>query len=71
LINEYTAISGCVITIWVPYAMHVFKIVKLLGFGKLLFFVCHSHGVVRPAFPILMAVVLMILSIRVVPVVPI
>jgi hypothetical protein len=70
-INEYTTISGCVITVWVPYAVHVFKIIKLPGFGKLLFFVCYSHDVVGPAFPILMLIALMFLSVRVVPVVSI
>jgi hypothetical protein len=58
-----------VISIRVPYAVHIFNVVKLPRLGKLLCFVCYSHSVVGPAFPVLMPIILMIFSIRVILVV--
>jgi hypothetical protein len=55
----------------VPYAVYIFNVVKFPRLGKLLCFVYYSHSVVGPAFPILMPIISMILSIRVVSVVSI
>jgi hypothetical protein len=66
-INKDVIISGHVISVRVPYAVHIFNVVKFPRLGKLLRFVFYSHSVVRPTFPVLMPIILMILSIRVVP----
>jgi hypothetical protein len=55
----------------VPYAGHVFKILKLSWFRKLLGFVCYGHGVVRFVLSALLLVALMVSPVRVVPVVSI
>jgi hypothetical protein len=52
----------------VPYTVHIFNIVKFSRLGKLLCFVCYNHSVIGPAFPVLMPIISMILSVRVVPV---
>jgi hypothetical protein len=57
LINEYMTISGCVITIWVPYVVHVFEIIKLPRFENFLFFVFYNHGVVGPMFLVLIPII--------------
>jgi hypothetical protein len=63
---EEETISGRVTTARVPYAGHVFKILKFPWFGKLLGFVCYGHGVVRYALSALLLVALLVSSVRVV-----
>jgi hypothetical protein len=69
--DEEATISGRVTNARVPYAGHVFKILKLSWFGKLLGFVCYDHGVVVSALSALLLVALMVSFVRVVPVVSI
>jgi hypothetical protein len=69
--DEETTISDRVTTAQVPYAGHVFKILKFPWFGKLLGFVCYGHGVVGSAFSALLLVALMVSPVRVIPVVSI
>jgi hypothetical protein len=69
--DEETAISGRVTIAQVPYAGHVFKILKLPWFGKLLGSVCYGHGVVGSMFSALLLVALMVSPVRVIPVVSI
>jgi hypothetical protein len=68
-INKDATISSHVISVHVPYAVHIFNVVKFPRLGKLLCFVCYHHSVVKPVFPILIPIISMILSVRVVPVV--
>jgi hypothetical protein len=67
--DEEATISGHVTTTRVPYVGHVFKILKLPCFGKLLGFVCYGHGVVGSALSSLLLVALMVSAVRVVLVV--
>jgi hypothetical protein len=55
----------------VPYAGHVFEILELSWFGKLLGFVCYGHGVVGSTLYALLLIVLMVSPIRVVLIVSI
>jgi hypothetical protein len=69
--DEEATISGRVTTTRVPYAGHVFEILKLSWFGKLLGFVCYGHGVVGSTLYALLLIVLMVSPIRVVLIVSI
>jgi hypothetical protein len=69
--NEEATISSCVTIAQVPYAGHVYKILKLPWFGKLLGFVCYGHCVVGSALSALLLIALMVSSVRVVLVVSI
>jgi hypothetical protein len=69
--DEEATISGCVTTTRVPYVGHVFEILELPWFGKLLGFVCYGHGVVGSALSALLLVALIVSSLRVVSVVSI
>ena len=69
--DEEATISGRVTTSQVPYAGHVFKIIKLPWFGKVFGFVYYGHGVVGSALSAMLLVSLMVSSIRVVLVVSI
>ena len=69
--DEEATISGRVTTSQVPYAGHVFKIIKLPWFGKVFGFVYYGHGVVGSALSAMLLVALMVSSVRVVPVVSI
>jgi hypothetical protein len=53
----------------VPYAGHVFKILKLSWFGKLLGFVCYGYSVVGSTLSALLLIALMVSPIRVILVV--
>jgi hypothetical protein len=68
-INKDATISGRVVSVRVPFAVHIFKIVKFSRLEKLLCFICYDYSVVRPAFPVLMPIILIILSVRVAPVI--
>jgi hypothetical protein len=70
-VNKDATISGRVISVRVPYIVHIFNVFKFSRLGKLLRFVCYNHSGVRPSFPILVPIVSMILSIQVVQVVSI
>ena len=69
--DEKATISGRVTTSQVPYAGHVFKIIKLPWFGKVFGFVYYGHGVVGSALSAMLLVALMVSSVRVVLVVSI
>jgi hypothetical protein len=69
--DEEAIIYGHVTTARVPYAGHVFKILKLPWFRKLLGFVYYGHSVVGSVLSALLLVALMVSPVRVVPVVSI
>jgi hypothetical protein len=52
---------------WVPHAVYILNVIKLLGFEKrLLCFVCHSHGVVKSLLLTLLSIAMMLLFVGVV-----
>ena len=65
-IIEGVAISDGVLPIRVQCATYVFDVVISSGFGKLLWFVSHCHGVVWSTFSFLMSAISMILVVCVV-----
>jgi hypothetical protein len=69
--DEEATIFGRVTAALVPYVWHVFKILKLPWFGKLLGFVYYGHDVVKCALSTLLLIALMVSPVRVVPVVSI
>jgi hypothetical protein len=67
--DEEGTISSHLTTTQVPYAGHVFKILKLSWFGKLLGFVCYDYSVVGSTLSALLLIALMVSPVRVILVV--